>query len=83
MKDQHTLIKGYRDLTQEEIALINEAKGYEATLRSFIEQKVKALTLDSRQARDVSLAITNLETGFIFLVRSIANPDGGLRDIKR
>ena len=33
MKDQHKMIKGYRDLTQEEIDLMNEAKELERELK--------------------------------------------------
>lgn len=36
MKDQHKLIKGYRDLTQEEIALMNRIKTLGDELGSLI-----------------------------------------------
>lgn len=81
MKDQHTKITGYRDLSQQEIDLMNEIKqaGY-----SFIPlmQKIKDTTLDSRQARDLAIAKTHLEQAVIFMVRVVANPDDPLRDFR-
>lgn len=38
MKDQHEKIKGYRDLTQEEIDLMNEVKVKGAELGEIIEK---------------------------------------------
>lgn len=78
MKDQHEQIKGYRDLSQKEIDIMNEAKDAEKSLIPLFD-KVFDLTLDPRQARDLALAKTKIEEGFIFLVRAVANPDGGLR----
>lgn len=88
MKDQHEKISGYRDLTQEEIDLMNEAKQLEARCLAFHEkvgdhllnQSSKADAVEyARQARSNStrwhsIARTDLETGFMALVRSIAQP---------
>ena len=38
MKDQHTKIKGYRDLTQEEIDLMNEIKAFGPQLQELIHK---------------------------------------------
>ena len=43
MKDQHTLIKGYRDLSQEEIDLMNRAKTLAAEVGGLIEELERLL----------------------------------------
>lgn len=47
MKDQHEKIKGYRDLTQEEIDLMNEVKVKGAELGEIIE-KLDGMDMDKR-----------------------------------
>lgn len=71
MKDQHEKIKGYRDLTQEEIDLMNEGKALAEQVGVFTE-KVKATTgIDGRW---LSIGITDLQKGFMAVIRSIARP---------
>lgn len=71
MDNQHKHIKGYRDLTKEEIALINDAK----ELASKVEDLVIRLeTASSTDKRWVAIAKTDLQKGFMSLVRSIAKP---------
>ena len=87
MDNQHTKISGYRDLTQEEIDLMNEAKQLEArclAFRSNVEKNLnnKASSKQSEQERYtnaqayrwIAIARTDLETGFMALVRAIAQP---------
>lgn len=85
MQDQHKLIKGYRDLTAEEIALMNEAKSLAEQVRELVEKvaKLPATPLSEGDApptvttdpgRAVSIARTELQTGFMWLIRSIARP---------
>src|SRR5690554_449058 len=88
MKDQHTKISGYRDLTQDEIDLMNEAKALEAKCLAFharVETQLEAQKLSSEggdayrlQQADAfrwhAIARTDIETGFMALVRSIAQP---------
>jgi hypothetical protein len=38
VKDQHTKIKGYRDLSAEEIALMNEGKELAQKVGEFVEK---------------------------------------------
>ena len=52
MKDQHEKIKGYRDLSQEEIDLMNEGTN----------------------KRAVALGKTNLQQGFMWAIRGVAQP---------
>lgn len=90
MKDQHTLISGYRDLNQEEIDLMNEIKQMEARVLVLVEkcrkkidfqysldnpEPIEALRADCANAyKWVNVAHTDLEKGFMALVRSVAQP---------
>jgi hypothetical protein len=70
--NQHKQIKGCRDLSQEEIDLMNKIKE--------VELEVGALWrlvngLDSTDKRWAAIAKTDLQTGFMALVRSVANPE--------
>lgn len=85
MKNQHLLIEGYRDLTAEEIALINEAKELAEQVRNLVE-RVNRLpstvlaegdappTITTDPIRAISIARTDLQTGFMWLIRSITRP---------
>jgi hypothetical protein len=69
MDNQHTLIAGYRDLTQLEIDLINEWKRIEGLLETQLNH------LDVRspsQARWNAMARTHLETGVMYAVKALA-----------
>jgi len=84
MKDQHTKISGYRDLTQDEIDLMNEAKALEASILAFSRKVGDHLneTFLSNQERQnraqaqrwLQIGRDDIETGFMALVRSIAQP---------
>jgi hypothetical protein len=71
MKDQHTLIKGYRDLSQQEIDLMNEGKALAEKCGEFI---AKLESNDSTDKRCVSLGKTNLQQGFMWAIRAVAQP---------
>lgn len=73
MKDQHTLIKGYRDLTQEEIDLMNEGKALGLQVEAWLE-KLKGMESTDKGA--LQTGITTLKTGFMWAIRSIAKPNG-------
>ena len=67
-------ITGYRDLTEEEISLINRIKDHgEATGKLVNEIFEEYDGLDRRWA---SIAKTHFQEGFMALVRSIAKPEG-------
>ena len=72
MKDQHKHIKGYRDLSPEEIALMNEVKTKAAEVGALMEKLRNRNGLDQRW---ISLGITDLQKGFMFAVRGIAQPE--------
>jgi hypothetical protein len=71
VKDQHTKIKGYRDLSQVEIDLMNEGKELAEQCRLFIE---KLEDNPSTDKRNVELGKTNLQQGFMWAIRSVARP---------
>lgn len=95
MDNQHKKIKGYRDLTKPEIALMNEIKahgeqaqklidrvknlraGDNAALNNSPDFKVNGLNQDqlNESGRCLALAKTNLQTGMMWFVRSVALPD--------
>ncbi len=82
MKDQHEKIKGYRDLTQEEINLMNEIKGKAEEIGELVERMshmegAPCEAPDGTTApngRWLAVARTDLQKGFMALVRSVAKP---------
>ncbi|MHA3082143.1 Acb2/Tad1 domain-containing protein [Acinetobacter sp. ANC 5383] len=71
MKDQHTKIKGYRDLSQEEIDLMNEIKAKGVELGELV---AKLRATDGLDQRWVSIGATDLQTGLMALTRGVAQP---------
>lgn len=65
-------IKGYRELTQEEIDLANELKDLAVTVGDKVEQVMGRTDTDKRWC---SIARTDLQTGFMALIRSVLRPD--------
>lgn len=77
MENQHKHIKGYRDLTAEEIDAINRAKELAEQVGKFVSE-MRGLNSDTANhavdMRWLSIAQTDLQKGFMALVRSIAQP---------
>jgi len=71
MENQHRKITGYRDLTKEEIQSINEMKQAEEDFRKVIDGFIDEGGYD---CRCLSLAKTNIEQGFMWLIKGIARP---------
>ena len=71
MDNQHKIIKGYRDLTQEEINLMNEIKSVGNELGNLIEMLESIPTIDKRW---LSIGKTDAQKGIMAIVRSIAQP---------
>lgn len=72
MENQHRKIKGYRDLSQKEIDLMNEIKAKGVELGDLV---AKLRATDGLDPRWVSIGATDLQTGLMALVRSVAKPD--------
>lgn len=71
MDNQHKHIRGYRDLTAEEIALMNEIKAQGEQLGELVAKLRATGELDQRW---VSIGATDLQTGIMALVRGVAQP---------
>lgn len=73
MENQHKLIKGYRDLSEEEIAAMNKGKALAEEVGKWIDElQAQGIKLDQRA---VSLGKTNLQQGFMWAIRGIAQPE--------
>ena len=71
MDNQHKHIKGYRDLTAKEIALMNETKNLAEQVGALVEKVGATPGIDVRW---VSIGKTDLQKGFMALIRGIAQP---------
>ena len=71
MENQHKKIKGYRDLTQEEIDLMNQIKEKGAELGELVEKLEAMAELDKRW---IEIGKTTLQQGLMALTRSVAQP---------
>ena len=74
MDNQHKKIKGYRDLSQAEIDLMNESKEIAEKVGILIDKlefSADQLKLDTTW---LELGKRDLQTGFMKVIRSIAQP---------
>lgn len=78
MDNQHKLIKGYRDLSQDEINLVNEAKALGVQLGELVQRLEAAEFAQTNDQvpdnRSLALAKTNLQQGMMWMVRAITKP---------
>lgn len=86
MENQHQKIKGYRDLSQEEIDLMNEIKEKGVELQALIDKCRSVDVVEgkngdrehdevlSEASRWRSIAKTHLQQGVMALTRSVAKP---------
>lgn len=85
MENQHRLIKGYRDLTQEEIDAMNKYKEQAEIVAGLIREQSIRLEmmpqnstqecLDKNEARRwLVMAQDKLQLGFMCLIRSLTRP---------
>lgn len=71
--DTKQFIKGYRQLSPAEVALINEIKD----LGEFINDKLKQLEgHDYIDKRWLAIGTTEMQKGLMSTIRSIAKPEG-------
>lgn len=69
--NQHRKIEGYRELTEEEIALMNEVKELNKQCLDMIE---KLQTYPTLLHRDLTISKVNIQQGFMWMIRAIAKP---------
>lgn len=81
MKDQHEKIKGYRSLSRQEIDLMNEFKETAEKVRVVLDHAAHDLYNSGHGAdyiaegqRCLNKATDELQTGFMWAIRSIAQP---------
>jgi len=72
MKNQHKKIKGYRDLTQEEIDTMNEIKELGVKLGDLT---AKISNMDNIDLRWLHIGQTDLQKGLMSVTRSVARPE--------
>lgn len=71
MENQHRSIKGYRELNQSEIDLMNEVKTTGVELGELIDKLQSMPGLDSKW---IVIGKIDLQTGLMALTRAIARP---------
>ena len=72
MENQHKMIAGCRDLTQEEIDLMNTINGMGASVHGMMDALAKIENIDQRW---LAIARTDFQTGLMAAVRAVARPD--------
>jgi len=71
MENQHRQIKGYRELNQEEIALMNNIKALGVPIQDVVNLLMGRESVDQRW---VSIGVTQLQQGLMALTRAVAKP---------
>jgi hypothetical protein len=74
LDNQHKLIKGYRDLSHDEITLINEIKAHGEQL-GILCDRLAGILYPACDQRWVAIGKTELQHGISSLVRAVAQPD--------
>jgi len=76
MENQHRLIDGYRELSETEIAFMNEIKMRGAEIHKLVELLRKTppskLVIDERW---LNIGVTDLQKGFMALTRAVTKPN--------
>lgn len=71
MDNQHRKIKGYRELSQQEIDLMNEIKSKGVELGALVDKLEDSKDLDQRW---VMIGTDHLQQGLMALTRAVAQP---------
>lgn len=74
MENQHRKIKGYRELSQAEIDLMNTIKSLGQQCESVISE-LNNTGSPSPDSRWIAIGETHLQQGIMALVRSVAKPE--------
>jgi hypothetical protein len=72
MENQHRKIKGYRELSADEIAAMNAVKELSAAVGEHLQAMEGFASFDQRW---VAIAKTDLQKGFMAATRAIAKPE--------
>lgn len=71
MENQHRKISGYRELSKEEIDLMNRIKAFGPEFEKLIED----LSKNDTDGRWASIGKTHIQQGLMALTRSVAKPE--------
>lgn len=74
MENQHREIKGYRELSQDEIDLMNEIKQKGAELGDLVQRLRDGRPGLSLDQRWIAIGATELQQGLMALTRAVAKP---------
>lgn len=74
MENQHREINGYRELSQDEIDLMNEVKQKGRELGELVQKLRDGRPGLSFDQRWLSIGATDLQTGLMAITRAIAKP---------
>lgn len=72
MDNQHRKIKGYRELSQEEIDMMNEVKMFGPLFDELFSQLE---AMEETDKRWLAIGKTDLQKGLMAVTRAIAKPD--------
>jgi hypothetical protein len=72
MDNQHKKIKGYRDLSQDEIDMMNALKEIATKVGEVLDVMETVEDIDQRW---LAIGKTDLQKGFMAAIRSIAKPE--------
>lgn len=75
MDNQHRKISGYRDLSQEEIDLVNQIKQIGNEIGA-LHVAILERDITDRPKQDLEIAEHHLKTGLMWLTRAITQPSG-------
>lgn len=73
MENQHRHIKGYRELSESEVALMNRIKAKEAEMAELVHLVRNTVPAGEPQ-RQAAIAASVFEEAFMRLVRAVAQP---------
>jgi hypothetical protein len=73
VENQHRKIIGYRELSEDEIRLMNECKEVAKKVGELCDKVEKQFPATDR--RWAAIGRTQLQQGFMALIRSVAKPD--------
>jgi hypothetical protein len=71
-------IKGYRELTDTEVTLVNDIKDWETQVDGLLRELGRDQVENPAVQRWLSLARTHIETGLMFAAKAVMRPEGGL-----
>lgn len=74
MENQHRKIKGYRELAQDDIDMMNEVKELAAKVGELCDKMAADISTEPDH-RWLSIGKTDLQKGFMALTRAVAKPE--------